>query len=86
VTKAGRETNSTRPVIPLFPAGEDFTVDGEGHYWTGNGSKLYRRAPADRRWKLMADYSAQGVGSISRLAINPANNKLAFTGEHIPSN
>jgi len=79
-------TNSTRPVMPLFPAGEDFTVDGEGHYWTGNGSKLYRRARADMRWKLMADYSTQGVGSISRLAINPANNKLAFTGEHIPSN
>ena len=78
--------NSTRSVIPLFPAGEDFTIDGEGNYWTGNGSSLYRRAPGDKRWQLMADYSAAGVGSISRLAINPAGNKIAFVGDHMPSN
>ena len=79
-------TNSHRPVMPLFPAGEDFTVDGNGNYWTGNGSRLYRRAPGVKRWELMADYSAAGVGSISRLAINPADNKIAFVGDHIPSN
>jgi len=78
--------NSTRSVMPLFPAGEDFTLDGEGNYWTGNGSRLYRRAPADKRWQLMADYSAAGVGSISRLAINPASNKIAFVGNHMLSN
>ena len=77
--------NSTQTVLPLFPAGEDFTVDGNGTFWTGNGSKLYRRAPGDSRWELMADYSAEGVGNISRLAINPANNVIAFTSDHKPA-
>lgn len=86
ITAYAPATNSHRPVMPLFPAGEDFTIDGKGNYWTGNGSRLYRRAPGDKRWALMADYSAAGVGNISRLAINPADNKIAFTGEHIPAN
>jgi len=79
-------TNNSRSVMPLFPAGEDFTIDGEGNYWTGNGSRLYRRAPGDKRWELMADYSAASVGHISRLAINPAGNKIAFVGNHMSSN
>jgi len=72
----------TRSIMPLFPAGEDFTIDGNGNYWTGNGSKLYRRTPADQRWELVADYSAAGVGSITRLAINPAGTKITFVGNH----
>jgi len=75
----------TRSIMPLFPAGEDFTIDSNGNYWTGNGSKLYRRAPGEQRWELVADYSAEGVGSISRLAINPANDRIAITGNHISS-
>jgi hypothetical protein len=81
----GPAVKTTRLVMPLFPAGEDFTIDGNGNYWTGNGSKLYRRAPGDLRWELVADYSAKGIGSISRLAINPANDKIAITSNHIPS-
>jgi len=79
-------TNNSRSVMSLFPAGEDFTIDAKGNYWTGNGSRLYRRAPGEKRWELMADYSAAGVGNISRLAINPAGNKIAFVGDHMPSN
>ena len=79
-------TNSIRPVMPLFPASEDFTIDGDGNYWTGNGSRLYRRAPADTRWQLMADFSATGISNISRLAINPANNLIALVGDHNSSN
>lgn len=77
--------NHIRPVMPLFPEGEDFTIDAHGNYWTGNGSRLYRRVAGDKRWELMADYAAQGVGRISRLAINPANDKIAFVGDHVVS-
>ena len=75
-------SKTTRSVMPLFPNGEDFTIDGNGNYWTGNDSKLYRRAPGDQRWELVADYSAKGVGSITRLAINPAGTKITFVGNH----
>ena len=75
-------TNSIQPVMPLFPASEDFTVDGNGNFWTGNGGKLYRRAPNAVRWELMADFSASGISNISRLAINPAIDNIALVSEH----
>lgn len=75
------KTGALRGVMPLFPGGEDFTIDANGNYWTGNDSKLYRRSPADRRWELLADFSGFGLGNISRLAIHPGNQQIALVAE-----
>ena len=75
-------TGNTRSVMPLFPGNEDFTVDANGMYWTGNGSSLYRRAPDGARWELMADFSRAGVGRITRLATNPQCSQIALVGDH----
>ena len=74
------ETGTTRIVMPLFPAGEDFTIDATGTYWTGNGSKLYQRSPTDDRWKLIADYRNSGIRQISRLAIHLKTGQIALVG------
>jgi hypothetical protein len=74
------ETGLTRAVMPLFPGNEDFTIDANGVFWTGNGSSLYKRSPGDARWQLMADYSNAGVGRITRLATDPQCNRIAMVG------
>lgn len=76
------ETGDKRMVMPLFPAGEDFTIDGKGVYWTGNGSKLYSRSEGDRSWRLMADYSAEGIRNITRLTTDAATTKIALVSDH----
>jgi hypothetical protein len=76
-------TRATRTVMPLFPDNEDFTIDASGNYWTGNGSRLYKRSPAHERWQLMADYSGSRVGRISRLAINLQSSQIALVGDHL---
>jgi hypothetical protein len=75
------ETGVTRNVMPLFPGNEDFTIDANGVYWTGNGSSLYRRSPGDARWQLMADYRNAGVGRITRLATDPQCKRIAMVGD-----
>ena len=75
------ETGTTRIVMPLFPAGEDFTIDATGTYWTGNGSKLYRRSPASHRWELVADFSSSGISHISRLAIHLKSGQMALVSD-----
>jgi hypothetical protein len=74
-----------RTVMPLFPDSEDFTVDSNGSYWTGNGSKLYRRSPGDRGWKLMTDFRDFGVDNISRLATHLDSGQISFVSERIAS-
>ena len=78
-------SGDSRIVMSLFPGNEDFTIDQKGNYWTGNDSRLYRRSPGDNRWNLMADFSAQGIHNITRIAINPAGDKIAIVSDHIGS-
>ena len=73
----------TGGVIPLFPASEDFTVDANGDFWTGNGSRLYKRSPGQDRWELMADYSLLGISHISRLAINLNSMQIAIVSDRV---
>ncbi len=80
------ETGVTRSVMPLFPASEDFTVDSAGTYWTGNGSKLYKRSADDERWELIADFRAYGISNISRLAVHAESGKIALVGEQTGQN
>jgi hypothetical protein len=75
-------TTTVRSIMPLFPGNEDFTIDAEGIYWTGNGSKLYQRSEGDRRWKLVADFSRSGLSNISRLAIHLESNQIALVSDH----
>lgn len=77
------DTASIRTVMPLFPASEDFTIDANGRYWTGNGSKLYRRSPGDRRWELVADFSSFGLSRISRLAIHLQAGQIALVSDRL---
>jgi hypothetical protein len=76
------ESGQLRGVMPLFPDSEDFTIDANGDFWTGNGSRLYRRSPGDRRWELVADLSASGLSNISRLAIHLDSNQVALVSDH----
>ena len=77
------KTTQVRGVMPLFPASEDFTIDASGNYWSGNGSKLYKRSPGDSRWELMADLKTFGINHISRLAINLKNKQIALVSDHV---
>ena len=75
------DTTSVTKVMPLFPNGEDFTIDEQGNYWTGNGSKLYMRSVNDTRWQLMADFKAFGIRNITRLAVNLNSNQITLVSD-----
>ena len=77
------ETTTVRGVMPLFPNSEDFTVDANGDFWSGNGSKLYKRSAGDSRWELMVDFKTFGINHISRLAINLKSNQIALVSDHV---
>lgn len=79
------ETMLVRTVMPLFPTNEDFTIDAKGNYWTGNGSKLYKRSPGDSGWMLIADFKSFGINHISRLAINLESLQIALVSDHVVS-
>ena len=65
------------------PKGADYHVwTPQGALIAGSGSNLY--IWNDGRWDLLADFGRWGVRGISRLAVSPKGDWLAFVAEDKP--
>lgn len=66
--------------LKLFPGQEDFFLDADGDLWTAAGSRIYRARMSEEtpEWRLAGDFRGQGIRGISRLAVSPDGEKIAF--------
>ncbi len=64
-------------VIGLHENGQDFALGSDGVFWHGSGSKIYRYTSGDNGWQLIIDLQLHGLNGITRVAINPAGDRLA---------
>lgn len=60
---------------------EDFTVDRGGRIWTGDDSKILRLNPSTNSWDVIADFSGDGIGDITRMAFSSDGSRLAFVAQ-----
>ncbi len=75
------KTRQIAPIIKTLPNAEDLLWITDGTILMGQGSKLYKYKPGvDTEWQEIADFADAGIKNITRLAINPKNNRLAFVG------
>lgn len=69
-------------LAPLLRPAEDYAWLPDGQLIMGRGSKLYLRRPGDdREWREFADFSAHGITQITRIAVSPASNRIAFVAQ-----
>lgn len=69
-------------LAPLLRPAEDYAWLPDGQLIMGRGSKLYLRRPgADREWRELADFSGHGIAQITRIAVSPASNRIAFVAQ-----
>ncbi len=79
ITALDLRTGRSTP-IAKSPERSDYHVwTPEGVVLAGNGSRLL--AWVDGRWDVVADLAADGVRGISRLALSPSGDRLAFVAE-----
>ena len=61
---------------------EDCAWTPDGTLLMAQGAKLYKwNAATDKEWQLMADLSSANVKQITRLAVSPTGNQLAFVAQ-----
>jgi dipeptidyl aminopeptidase/acylaminoacyl peptidase len=74
------KTQVVMPIVEALPGSEDLTWLSDGSVLMGNRSKLYRWQQASS-WAEVADFGAQGLSKISRLAASPDGKWLAIVAE-----
>ncbi len=79
------KTHRLTRFIKTLPGSEDFVWSPGGALLMGNGSKLFRYNPkSDKDWQEVADFSKEGITQITRLAISPAGDRIAFVANDAP--
>lgn len=82
LTEVDPVTAASRPIARM-PDGADYVVWlGDGSAVTARGRSLLRLRPgADTAFVTLADLSSLGTGPISRLAVSPTGDRIAFVTE-----
>jgi Tol biopolymer transport system component len=64
--------------VPARPDRQDFAIRSDGSILMGDGPRLYRIQPGAADWELVADWSKQLDGNITRISISPTNQHIAI--------
>jgi hypothetical protein len=75
-------TRATTRLVQLPDGVEDYAWLPDGSVLCGRGSALLRwSGKAGEEWQTIADLSGAGIGGITRLAVSPRGDRLAFVAE-----
>lgn len=82
ISEVDVRTKSIRRIAPS-PSGSEY------HLWTPSGRLLASIGTrllirVDDRWDVLADFAELGVKGISRLALSPRGDRIAFVAEDLP--
>ena len=79
------KTRKISPIIKMLTGSEYFVWSRAGALLMAQGSKLFEYDPAsDKDWQEVADFSKEGINQITRLAVSPKGDRLAFVASDAP--
>lgn len=79
ITALDLRTNASTPIAKAPPRSDYHVWTRDGVLLAGSGSKLL--AWNRDRWDVIADFAVDGVNNISRLALSPSGDRLAFVAD-----
>lgn len=74
-------TNAIAALAPTLPNREDYAWDPDGILFMADGPVLHMRTPKDATWQPIVDFSERGITTITRLAMHPEGQYLAFIAD-----
>jgi dipeptidyl aminopeptidase/acylaminoacyl peptidase len=79
------KTRKISPIIKMLPGNEYFAWLRSGALVMAQGSKLFKyNQKSDKDWQEVADFSKEGINGITRLAVSPNGDRLAFVANDAP--
>lgn len=72
-------TRETKTLVRTLPASEDYAWTPRGLLLMAKDSKLFQLDPArGGEWREVADFAASGIQRITRIAVSPRGDRVAF--------
>ncbi|HEV2705529.1 MAG TPA: hypothetical protein VGV59_06365 [Pyrinomonadaceae bacterium] len=72
-------TRAIETLVRTLPASEDYAWTPRGVLLMAKDSKLFQLDPVrEREWREVADFAAQGIGRITRIAVSRRGDRVAF--------
>jgi hypothetical protein len=73
------DTLKTAVITKTLAGSEDYAWTPRGDLLMAKGAKLFKLTPKkDNDWQEAADFSSEGISGITRLAVSPKGNRIAF--------
>ena len=69
---------TTNTVAPTLDGADDHAWTPGGVLLQGTGSSIHAWSASASEWRLVADLSADGVATITRIAVSPMGDRIAF--------
>jgi WD40-like Beta Propeller Repeat len=81
IKRVNPDTGSISEIAPVYGDGEDYTWTPDGKLLMASGAEIFEWIPESRKWTMYHDFSGDGVGNITRLAVSPDDSMLAFVAD-----
>jgi dipeptidyl aminopeptidase/acylaminoacyl peptidase len=72
------KAKATTTIIKTFPGVEDYAWTPAGDLLMAKDAKLFVRKKSDWAWQEIADFSNAGLKNITRIAVSPNGDRIAF--------
>lgn len=72
------ESQKTTELIKTFSGVEDYAWTSAGDLLMAKDAKLFLRKKSDWAWQEVADFSKAGLKTITRIAVSPKGDRIAF--------
>ncbi len=81
ISEIDSRTRKITAIVETLPGREDYAWTPDGGLLMADGSRLFIWTLESPKWRQLADLSAAGLKSITRLAVSPDGMKLAIVAE-----
>ncbi len=72
------DSRKVTELIKTFPGVEDYAWTPAGDLLMAKDAKLFARKKSDWAWREVADFSKVGLKTITRIAVSPKGDRIAF--------
>ena len=76
------DSRKTTELIKTFTGVEDYAWTPAGDLLMAKDAKLFVRKKSDWAWQEVTDFSSAGLKTITRIAVSPKGDRIAFVARH----